>query len=207
MQTALDMADKFSVSEEDGLMRVTVLWGIKGVDRSEADMWDIEDVGRIKWDNTFDMSSYDAQMYLYDTCVDLSDSDLVYSPDSVTCPMAAFENFTAFYGESFPWMYTNITDPQFDDTLQSELFAEKMYEFSVSPFAFDLNSNSLLYVKQEGGGYRVQYIALLAYTDIAWDSSCMCYYVFCFFVLLVVCFVGSDVFFVYVCGFVCTCWV
>ena len=188
MQQVLYLAQDFSVSEEDGLVDVSVVWGVKGVNRKGSNYWDPEDYGSVVWDDTFDMSSYDAQMFMYQVCVNLSESDLVYQKSSTICTISHFANWTIENGYNFPWIYTDyiddITGPNgtmydigivYDNATQKAEFAKMMYNFSMSDAAFDVNTNNLLYVKTpdttDDGNYYIQYVAIFAYVDLSWESS------------------------------------
>ena len=167
MQSAVDLANDFTVSEEDGLIGVNVIWGIDKVDKSGTDQWDVEDYGKLVWDDSFDMSSPETQQFLYDVCVDTSYSDISYSPQTSDCPMSVFKNYTEGLGEGFPWVYSNDTSSYDADTQKAE-FAELMYEFS----QVYVDADTYIYiVGDEDDGYEIRFFGMLIYTDVSWDSS------------------------------------
>ena len=189
MKQVLDMSGEFGRAEEDGLAEVLIAWGIKGVNRDGSDYWDLEDYGKIKWDNSFDMSSYDAQLFMYQLCVNLSESDIVFSKSSVICPLNSLVDYIhsiscsdddiwlnetdACVNISFPWTYIDPTDSDYDPTVQKYLFAQFVYNFSIGENAG--NEWELVWIEtpQETGYdyYNIKYFAIDSKVDLTSTSS------------------------------------
>ncbi len=53
-------------------IRVRVVWGVDGVDREDVDLFDSSDLGRVNWDEKFDLSGKEAQMKLREICHELA---------------------------------------------------------------------------------------------------------------------------------------
>ena len=50
------ISDEFSTtSSQKGAFVVSVVWGVKDLDRSEVGLWDPEDIGSLVWDDDFDI--------------------------------------------------------------------------------------------------------------------------------------------------------
>ena len=41
-------------------MNVYIYWGVKGIDKTDTSMWDANIIGKVQWDETFDISSKEA---------------------------------------------------------------------------------------------------------------------------------------------------
>lgn len=66
---ALNWLDNdFGVTERDSTVKVTLTWGVVGIDRTGTDKYDPSDRGRPIFDAAFDPSSPEAQQFLSDTC-------------------------------------------------------------------------------------------------------------------------------------------
>lgn len=52
-------------------MRVDIFWGVKDLNVEGGSYWDPEFIGKAVMDETFDLSSKDAQKSILDFCTDL----------------------------------------------------------------------------------------------------------------------------------------
>ena len=49
--------DTFSTtSSQKGAFVVSIVWGVKDLDRSNVALWDANDMGELVWDNSFDIA-------------------------------------------------------------------------------------------------------------------------------------------------------
>merc|ERR1719300_428914 len=93
-------------------IEVATFWGIKGVDRKGEDIWEAG-VGKLQWDDSFDLTSADAQSHIFTLCGALrNNSVLAYQDDEdgrevVDCFM---ESFSLFIGDDFPKDYSSEAD-------------------------------------------------------------------------------------------------
>ena len=71
------LIDDMHKSSDTSSLRVYFVWGIAGLDRSNVDQWDPTDIGKVVYDNQFDMSSEANQQRIVDICNDLKNSSLV----------------------------------------------------------------------------------------------------------------------------------
>ena len=74
----------FHKTSETESITVYLVWGISSLDRTNVDRWDPTDIGKIVYDDDFDMSSEANQQRLIDICNDLKSSRLVLN-GQVTC--------------------------------------------------------------------------------------------------------------------------
>ena len=140
--------------------------------------------GKVKWDDNFDISDYDSQLYLYEACNNLTyNENLVFQSSSIVCPMTYFQLYLLSIGEQFPYIYTYD-----NSTIQKQMFNQMMYNFAESSFAFYLNENNLIYVSSseyddsdsneesedsddDEYTFDLKYIAIGTYTDNAYGSN------------------------------------
>ena len=71
------LSDDFHKTSEAESIAVYLVWGISSLDRTNVDRWDPTDIGKIVYDDDFDMSSEANQQRLIDICNDLKSSRLV----------------------------------------------------------------------------------------------------------------------------------
>lgn len=58
------------------------MWGISGINRDGTSRYDMADYGTPVWDDTFDLSSPEAQLYLLQTCEEVRASSLLADIDN-----------------------------------------------------------------------------------------------------------------------------
>ena len=66
-----DLTDRdgpFLSDDEDAFSTVHLVWGLKGMDTSDIDVWDATDFGTVIYDEDFDMTSRAAQRHLLGGC-------------------------------------------------------------------------------------------------------------------------------------------
>lgn len=61
----------FMRSDADIVVPIDIFWGVADVDTSRVDRWDLNARGTLILDNSFDLSSPEAQQHVYESCVDL----------------------------------------------------------------------------------------------------------------------------------------
>lgn len=71
------LTQDFHTGANDNTIQVSFLYGVTGVDQEDVGLWDASDLGKIIWDDSFDMSSTAAQQRILDICNDLKTSSLV----------------------------------------------------------------------------------------------------------------------------------
>jgi len=64
----MDRDGPFYADDKDAFARVHLVWGLKGMDQSDINRWDGEDFGKLEYDETFDMTSVDAQRFMRSVC-------------------------------------------------------------------------------------------------------------------------------------------
>jgi predicted RND superfamily exporter protein len=78
------LRNDYHTGENDDTIKVSMIWGIKGLDRNGVGTWEADNRGTIVWDSDFDMSSTANQQRILDICNDLKSNALVKS-ETVTC--------------------------------------------------------------------------------------------------------------------------
>lgn len=73
----------YGASSQDYVAGVNIVWGLKGMDLSGTDRWNPEDIGTVVYEDSFDMSSPEAQLHAYKVCQDVKNA---------TCFAEACEN-------------------------------------------------------------------------------------------------------------------
>lgn len=120
----LDLLDhKFVRSEFDNTIKVHIVWGISGIDRSDTDKWVTDDLGRVIFDKSFDGSTAAAQSYLLQVCSDLRDNDLVLDRN-LNCFIEDYKLWREENGEAFPAVFSADADQQRAD------FTDSLLEFA-----------------------------------------------------------------------------
>lgn len=62
MVTGKLLSDTFSkTSEQAGAFMVSIVWGVKDLDRSNVGLWDPTELGELVWDDDFDIVPADNQ--------------------------------------------------------------------------------------------------------------------------------------------------
>eukprot|EP01084_Bolivina_argentea_P169144 293247_1 len=147
--------NKFTASDTDSLTPVKITFGIEGVDREGMRKYRPDDYyGKIIWQSDFSMSSVEQQEYLKLICDDLrQESSIVYSPESVVCPIDDFETYlTNDTNYSFPFVNSNA------EMTQSEAFALEWKSFLDSQYGFESKLDALTYV--DADAKEIKYYAL-----------------------------------------------
>ena len=80
------ISDQFSTtsSQKDAFV-VSMVWGVKDLDRSNVSLWDPNDIGELVWDDEFDIAPVENQQTLLDLCAELSDDHALVRDDDVKC--------------------------------------------------------------------------------------------------------------------------
>merc|ERR1719242_845816 len=153
----------FGVSDTDGLLPVQITYGIKGVNRDDVKTFDDEYYGDVVWDNNFEMWSTEAQEYLYTTCEEMRDSELVYEPPNSTfvqCPIMEWADYLTANNETFPY-----------DAGSESAFAQKWSEFLDSDYSEETLGYKLSYVEEDSGTYTVRFYAMRCQLPVVFSDS------------------------------------
>ena len=62
---------RFHPSNQDAFLKVTLLFGAEGLDRSQVSMWDVDYLGNVRWDDAFSPPDSNEQAFLAKYCADL----------------------------------------------------------------------------------------------------------------------------------------
>ena len=103
----------YNVGQDDEAIYVSRVWGVEDVDRSGNNRWKSEDIGKIVYDDEFNMALPANQQWLKDICQELWDSELVQD-QTVTCWIDDFETYITGVGGTFP-----TTEADFITAVQS----------------------------------------------------------------------------------------
>merc|ERR1719491_994528 len=94
-------------SSDLGGTDIFMTFGIAGIDRDDAPMWDATSYGTVVWDNDFSMSSAESQQYLLGMCTELRASELVYDVATTVCPIDEFRLYLNANDMDFPYEASN----------------------------------------------------------------------------------------------------
>ena len=183
MQSVINFENKFYGNDFNDLVYIDVIWGIDGVNRQNTDWYDPSDYGKIKWDDGFDMSMPETQLFMYDMCVNLTNNrNLVYDNDN--CNFQNIVDYSISINASFPWTYTNVNNANYSNKTQKEEFAMFLYNFSQSDYGADMVNDDLIFVQlyiddddndSTDNNYQVKaelrYIGLNLPSTVQWDST------------------------------------
>jgi hypothetical protein len=87
------MSDEFP-SDTGGYDDVTIFWGTKDIDRAGESAWDPDFIGALQWDESFDISTKEAQAFLKKMCDTLIVQDFTFNdPQNYKCWIYAFEKY------------------------------------------------------------------------------------------------------------------
>ena len=64
---------------------VSIVWGVKSLDRSSVGLWDPEELGELIWNDEFDITPVENQQALLDLCDELTDDHALVKEDDVNC--------------------------------------------------------------------------------------------------------------------------
>ena len=141
------------------LVRINLLWGVQErVDKSGISIWEGEELGTIKWDNGFDMSSTESQKFLLGVCSNITElyADEMSSEDSLNCFMDDLVDFGLERGLSFPFVF---------DASNASAQREQFTDF-IAEFAFNDSRGNLRRVNGELGYVDTEHA--LKFVSINW---------------------------------------
>ena len=119
------LSDDFHRTAEAESLTVYLVWGISKLNRDGVDRWDPTDIGKIVYDDDFDMSSEANQQRLIDICNDLKSSRLVLN-GQVTCWIQDFLDTqnggntipqSSFYTQLEAYINTTTGQDQYNEDL------------------------------------------------------------------------------------------
>ena len=64
---------------------MSIVWGVKDLDRSNVGLWDPSELGELIWDDEFDIAPAENQQTLLDLCAELKDDHALVKDDDVKC--------------------------------------------------------------------------------------------------------------------------
>ena len=98
------MSENYNQGAEEGAIKVHLMFGLKGIDKDGLDQWDPNELGKLEYDNDFDLSTTANQNRLKQICVDLRTKNEIVLDGKVECWIEDFETWlTAGNGTgSFP---------------------------------------------------------------------------------------------------------
>ncbi|QDZ20569.1 patched-related protein [Chloropicon primus] len=101
----------YGTSSQDYVASVNVAWGLEGMSLKGTDKWNPEDLGKVTYDEEFDMSSPEAQVHVYNVCQDVKRAEcFVEACENGTlvrygearCFIEGFKDWRESEGEAFP---------------------------------------------------------------------------------------------------------
>lgn len=115
-------------------INVQLYWGVKGIDKSKASMWDAIYIGSVQWDDTFSIYPKEAQLSLIQLCQDLKSTkaDHIVLRNEATCWIDEFQEWYRAKIGALPQQQVMPLEP--------EVFQELLNEFATK----DAKGKSLL---------------------------------------------------------------
>eukprot|EP00357_Protocruzia_adherens_P033057 CAMPEP_0115044012 /NCGR_PEP_ID=MMETSP0216-20121206/47211_1 /TAXON_ID=223996 /ORGANISM="Protocruzia adherens, Strain Boccale" /LENGTH=592 /DNA_ID=CAMNT_0002426443 /DNA_START=121 /DNA_END=1896 /DNA_ORIENTATION=+ len=141
-RTALE--DSFPQDQRTGQFRIKLIYGIKGLDRSDIYPMDPTMVGEVVWDYTFNLAEKASQERMLEMCSQLLTNPKV-KDGIIQCFMRDFKNWCDQNEYRFP--------------VTPSLFDERLKEFLGSPVGkFHANSHSVGYVNNHLSYAQLEFI-------------------------------------------------
>ncbi|KAJ5066144.1 sterol-sensing domain [Anaeramoeba ignava] len=160
-----------------------IVWGIDSIDREGVDPMEIEDLGKVIYDTTWDPTTPTAQLYVIDVC-----QQFRALPDVKDGKIFCFmEDFRDFIEDLSPGVYSgfpvnssvfysallNFTRTKGDDSIETDLFElQSFYEASIrfdqdtsELRYFGIIANSTLYLSSPASDIRPVYDNIKAFMD------------------------------------------
>ena len=86
IKTGKIISDEFmTTSDQSGAFMVSIVWGVKDLDRSSVGLWDPEEIGELVWDEEFDISPAENQRSVMKLCEDLRNDHELVKDNEVIC--------------------------------------------------------------------------------------------------------------------------
>ena len=57
LSQAFDMADKYYAGDDESAIKVHLMFGIKGIDKDGVGIWDPSELGKLEYDDNFDLTT------------------------------------------------------------------------------------------------------------------------------------------------------
>jgi hypothetical protein len=93
-RSVLNLVDDYNRTKEGPSIVVDFMWGVKGINQTMVDSHNPSDIGTAIWDDSFIMSTSQAQQDVYDFCQNLyKHKELLVFNDSVSCWIDDFKNW------------------------------------------------------------------------------------------------------------------
>lgn len=101
----------YGTSSQDYVAAVNVAWGLQGMSLKGTDKWNPEDIGKVVYDATFDMSSPEAQVHIHKVCQDVKvarcveeacEGGTLVRHGEARCFIEGFKEWLEASGKEFP---------------------------------------------------------------------------------------------------------
>lgn len=178
-QTLDVVENDFSQGDNDGYVRVSIPWGISGIDRLDSDPYDPSEYGDAVWDSGFSLAPAAAQTHVREVCRSVRNqidqgSEWVAS---LNCFMEGFEQWlNGTKGLSFPFQANNTAnqETEFNALLREFSTSSVLISgFSADPFPaaeYD-RSHQQIGFQSGSGNTRLRFISIdLATTLRNWQN-------------------------------------
>ena len=97
----IEKIKEYTKSKDDGQLTVNFVWGLKGINKEDVGKYDPIDLGKLIWDDNFDITEEINQLRLFDICEALKKSPLIFD-NEITCFLYDFKYFLANKTVAFP---------------------------------------------------------------------------------------------------------
>ena len=158
------LQNDYNQGENDEIIEVSIFWGVRGVDRSGTDRWDPTDIGKIIWDDDFDLTPEANQQRVIDICNDLKSNALVKN-SQVTCWVQDFVN-AQNGGNPVPQadFYTRLNDYITNNSTGIDQFSDNLIGLINGSLRFSVIE--AIASADESGGYEKVHPVFEAWEDL-----------------------------------------
>ena len=98
------MGENFNQGAEESAIKIHLMFGLKGIDKDGVDIWDPTNLGKLEYDEDFDLTTATNQNRLKQICVNLRLQSHIVLDGNVECWIEDFETWLSGGGGtgSFP---------------------------------------------------------------------------------------------------------
>eukprot|EP01029_Cantina_marsupialis_P020735 TRINITY_DN4883_c0_g1_i2.p1 TRINITY_DN4883_c0_g1~~TRINITY_DN4883_c0_g1_i2.p1 ORF type:complete len:785 (-),score=219.97 TRINITY_DN4883_c0_g1_i2:317-2509(-) len=151
--------NQFGSSQDDPTVSAKFMFGIKNLDRSGSNKWDVEDYGKIVWNDEFNLSIPANQQWLLDFCTELKSSSFVEHENTI-CFMENYRDWRINQSLDFPAVFSGTVDEV------KKAFSEDLLKFNDDEPFFKTAS----YINFDDVG-NLYYVVISSQTALEFEDS------------------------------------
>ena len=122
---------EFTKSKDDGQLAVSFVWGLQGINKDNVNKYDPTDLGKLIWDDKFDITEENNQVRLFDICEVLKSSPLIFD-NEITCFLYDFKKYLVTKSITFPVKKNDfVKELKFFAKTNAGVKLERKYSFGI----------------------------------------------------------------------------